>query len=76
MNLKEGIVLNYNTCESIDPVYLVEYGKHTEKVLVVEVKGDYIKLYNLTSGRVEKVEKKLMEIYIRHKLYEVTNEVA
>ena len=74
--LTEGMVLNYNTCESIDPITCQEFGKHTEKEVVLEIKKGVITLHNLTHGYEHKVKSETMDFFIKRKLYEITDEKA
>lgn len=75
MELKEGMVLNYNTCDAFDPIYGTEYNKHVEKMVIVK-SGKFIELYNLTKGYKHKVEKEMMLKYIKAGIYTITNEKA
>jgi hypothetical protein len=74
--LTEGMVLNYNTCDSIDPITCHEYGRHTEKEVVLEVKTDFIVLFNLTYQKEHKVIKRNMDFFLKRGLYEITDEKA
>lgn len=76
MKIEEGMILENKTCDAIDPITLHETNPHIEKILVVEIKEKYIKLYNLNIGQFFKLEPRMLEIYIKRKIYNITNERA
>lgn len=76
MEIKEGMVLDYNTCDAFDPIYGTEYNKHVEKVLIVQIKNENVKLYNLTTGHHFKLEMHKLKMYVKAGIYTLTNETA
>ena len=74
--LKEGMVLNYNTCDAFDPITHHEYNKHVEKELVLSIKNGRVNLYNLTTGQKHAIPNEEMDWFLKNKAFEITNEKA
>ena len=74
MELKEGMILDYNTSDSIDPITGRVYGKRVEKVLVEDIKGNRVTLYNYSTGKRERYDKSQLAVWVRFGIYKITNE--
>jgi hypothetical protein len=76
IKIKEGQVYNYHTSDAFDPITGVEFNKHTETILIVDVNKDKVKLYNFDTGKFNTCKLLFFKSCIRSGIYELTNEFA